>query len=198
MQVDLKRRFRKFTDPYDSQSNPLYIMATALDPRYKLLLNPGHTDFAKVHLLKEIKNMVDDPSSSSESDSPKHENTYESEPPPKKKRFRHLETVIEQRWKEGLKKSAALPPGRAEIERYFTTVESATDAVDPLEYWIEIQSRYPLLSKVAVDILVIPVSSAPIERVFSTAGEACIGRRNRLADSNFEREVMLKKNKHYL
>ena len=33
MQVDLTRRFRKFTDPYDSQSNPLYIMATALDPR---------------------------------------------------------------------------------------------------------------------------------------------------------------------
>ena len=86
MQVDLKRRFRKFTDPYDSQSNPLYIMATALDPRYKLLLNPGQTDFAKVHLLKEIKDMVEDPSSSSESDSPRHEITYDSEPPPKKKK----------------------------------------------------------------------------------------------------------------
>jgi len=106
------------------------------------------------------------------------------------------------------KKSAALPPGRAEIEHYFNTVESATDTVDSLEYWIELQSRHPLLSKVAVDILVIPVSSAPVERVFSTAGKACIGRRNRLADSHLadshladshlEREVMLKKNKHYL
>ena len=140
MQVDLKRRFRKFTDPYDTQSNPLYITAIALDPRCKLLLNPGQTEFAKVHLLKEIKDMVEDPSSSSESDSPRHEITHDSEPPPKKKkRFRHLETVIEQKWKEGLKKSAALPPGRAEIEHYFSTVESATDTVDPLQYWIELQ-----------------------------------------------------------
>jgi len=80
MQVDLKRRFRKFTDPYDTQSNPLYITAIALDPRCKLLLNPGQTEFAKVHLLKEIKDMVEDPSSSSESDSPRHEITHDSEP----------------------------------------------------------------------------------------------------------------------
>ena len=90
--------------------------------------------------------------------------------------------MIEQKWKEGLKKSASQPPGRTEIERYFTTIESATD-----RFWIELQSRYPLLSKVAVDVVVVPVSSAPIERVFSTAGETCIGRRNRLADANLER-----------
>jgi len=56
-------------------------MATALDPRYKLLLNLGQTEFAKV-----LKDMVEDPSSSSESDSPRHEITYESEPLQKKKR----------------------------------------------------------------------------------------------------------------
>jgi len=55
--------------------------------------------------------MVEDLSSSSESDSPRHEITYDSKP--KKKWFRHLETVIEQKWKEGLKKSTSLPPGRA-------------------------------------------------------------------------------------
>ena len=71
MQTDLRRRFRKFTDPGDSQYNPLYIIATALDPRYKVLLNPGQTASARVHLLKEIKDMVDhDSSSSSECDSP--------------------------------------------------------------------------------------------------------------------------------
>ena len=105
--------------------------------------------------------------------------------------------MIEQKWKEGLKRSAALPPGRAEIERYFTTIESAAEGVDPLEYWVDLKSTLPLLSKVAVDMLVIPASSTPIERVFSTAGETSIGRRNRLSDSNLEREIMLK-NKHYL
>ena len=106
--------------------------------------------------------------------------------------------MIEQKWKEGLKRSAALPPGRAEIERYFSTIENAAEGVDPLEYWVDLQSTLPLLSKVAVDMLVVPASSTPIERDFSTAGESCIGRRNRLSDSNLEREVMLKKNKHYL
>ena len=91
-----------------------------------------------------------------------------------------------------------LPCHLVELKLNFTTIESATDRVDPLDYWIELQLRYPLLSKVAVDVVVVPVLSAPIERVFSTAGETCIGRRNRLADANLEREVMLKQNKHYL
>ena len=74
--------------------------------------------------------------------------------------------MIEQKWKEGLNKSASHPPGRTEIEQYFT-IESATDRVDPLDYWIELQLRYPLLTEVAVDVVVVPVSSAPIERFFN-------------------------------
>lgn len=106
MQLDLKRRFRKFTDPSDSQYNPLYITATALDPRYRLLLNPQQTESVKMHLLKEIKEMVEDTSSSSECDSPRQEITCEiepGEPPPKKKRFRHLvsdRTEVERRSQE--------------------------------------------------------------------------------------------------
>ncbi len=40
----------------------------------------------------------------------------------------------------------------------------------------------------------IQASSAPIGRVFSTAGESTIGKRNRLQSSNLEREVILQKN----
>ena len=40
----------------------------------------------------------------------------------------------------------------------------------------------------------IPALSAPIERVFSTAGECTGGKR---VDSNVEGEVPLKKNKHF-
>ena len=66
--------------------------------------------------------------------------------------------------------------------------------MDPIAFWLE-QTNYPLLSAIAVDTLVIPGSSAPIERVFSTAGNATIGKRNRLADKNLEREVLLHKTK---
>ena len=39
----------------------------------------------------------------------------------------------------------------------------------------------------------IPTYSAPVEHVFSTAGESTTGKRNRLADRNLERKVLLRK-----
>ena len=54
------------------------------------------------------------------------------------------------------------------------------------------------MSVIAIDTLVTPASSAPIERVFSTAGNATIGKRNRLTDKNLGREVLLRKNKVYV
>ena len=88
--------------------------------------------------------------------------------------------------------------GHAEVERYISSVDTLAECVDPLTYWENQVQEYPLISSVALDILTILASSAPIERVFSTAGESTTGKQNRLADSNLEREVTLKKNKHFL
>ena len=48
-------------------------------------------------------------------------------------------------------------------------------AVDPLTFWIEQENMYPLLATLAVEVLTIPASSTPVERVFSTAGESSGG-----------------------
>ena len=69
------------------------------------------------------------------------------------------------------------------------------DSDDPLDFWIESEKHYPKLAPFAMDFLCIPASTTPVERVFSTAGYACSGRRNRLIDANLEREVMFSKNK---
>lgn len=78
--------------------------------------------------------------------------------------------------------------------------EPLADSVDPLTYWEDEQNhqRFPLLSALALDLLCMPASSAPIERVFSTAGESSVGKRNRLSDLNLEREVLIRKNRHFL
>ena len=60
------------------------------------------------------------------------------------------------------------------------------------------QSKYPCLAPVAFDMLVIPTSSATVERVFSTAGIVTSGRRNHLQDKNLEGEVLIKKNRNYV
>ncbi len=70
--------------------------------------------------------------------------------------------------------------------------------IDALDYWVKCESMFPTLSKVACDIAVVPASYAPIERIFSTAGDSCFGKRNRLTSTNLEREVLIKKNKVYL
>lgn len=44
-------------------------------------------------------------------------------------------------------------------------------------YWLQ-------LSLLAIDILILPASSAPVECIFSMAGESTSGKRNRLSDSN--------------
>ena len=69
---------------------------------------------------------------------------------------------------------------------------------DPLSYWSSNYAKHPLLSSLAESLLTIPASSAPSERVFSAAGIAMMGGRNRLDKHNLEREVLLKKNKFVL
>ena len=71
------------------------------------------------------------------------------------------------------------------------------DTFDPFDFWIKSSHRYPKLAPIAQDLLVIPASSTPIERVFSAAGYASSGRRNRLGGRTLETEVFIKTNKQY-
>ena len=38
------------------------------------------------------------------------------------------------------------------------------EANDPVDFWVSVENHFPLLSSIAYDILVIPASSAPVER----------------------------------
>ena len=69
---------------------------------------------------------------------------------------------------------------------------------DPIEFWLSSAHSYPKLFDVATDILSVPASSAPVERVFSVSGDACRGKRNHLSGQNLERETLLRVNKAIL
>lgn len=71
------------------------------------------------------------------------------------------------------------------------------DGFDPYDFWNKNCSQYPKLAPIAQDLLVVPASSTPIERVFSAAGYASSGRRNRLGGNTLETEVFIKTNKKY-
>lgn len=84
--------------------------------------------------------------------------------------------------------------------KYFCSKRQLPDQqkLDPLEFWIHNEKIYPTLAPFVQDILVISASSTPVERVFSKAGYSSSGRKNRLAGSNLELEVLLKANKSYI
>ena len=116
------------------------------------------------------------------------------------KRFRYLSSVVSEKLRQASSqpRSPPLIPGRDDLEKYLHEEVRLSEDSEPLDYWRNNELKYPTLSVLALDLLVIPASSAPIERVFSTAGQISSGKRNRLSDINLEREILVKKNKRYL
>lgn len=150
--------------------------------------------------LLHLKDQSDSHSSSSAgTQSPPHLPTApggEGEPPPKQ--FCHLAQILEQRLQEDASQAAKKQPGEEELGQYLAIVHSVPDDIDPINFWVQQEKDYPLLASLAVDLLSIPGSSAPIEHVFSTTGESSSGKRNHLSAKYVEREVLLRKNKAYL
>ena len=51
LQSELNRRFKKYTDPADEAYEPMYIVSTILDPRYKPLINAVQVKSGQDELL---------------------------------------------------------------------------------------------------------------------------------------------------
>lgn len=135
LQVELKHRFRQFTDPGDVQHDPLFLVCTLLDPRYRLLLNNNQTESAKESLLKQLKELSESCESSSSSITQSPKSTPEdSEEQPPKKRFCHLSRLLEQKLREGMKKAAKSPCGEREVRAYLEAVHSLSDQDNPISF----------------------------------------------------------------
>ena len=54
LQVELQKRFKRYTDLSDEKFEYIFLLATSLDPRYRLILNPVQLTAAKTQLYKEV------------------------------------------------------------------------------------------------------------------------------------------------
>ena len=186
---ELKRRFRKYTDPSDPESEPLFLMSMMLDPRYKVLLNRNQADSTKLQLLKQLTESAQSRGNSNSPTSATLTQSPDEVEPPATKRFRHLSKLLEEKSSKKVDKS---PPVKLELEHYVNIQPQYAEEADVMQFLIDAK-EYPVLSSMALDILTIPASSTPVERVFSVAGESTSGKRNRLADQNLEREILVRK-----
>jgi hAT family C-terminal dimerisation region len=84
---------------------------------------------------------------------------------------------------------------KAEIANYRkrpALVHTADAPANPLEWWAMKASAFPILSKMAKQMLAIPATSASSERVFSQAGQITRASRNRMDVSNTAQLIFLK------
>ena len=204
LQKELSDRFQNVLVPTSFNFDPIFVAATALDRRYRVLLNEEQLRHAKIHIMRElsgIEESEDVPGSIPPvtSDVEGEEENPESEPP--FKRFRYLPSILSEKRKEqahSRSTSLLMTLQQEELDKYLSTTVQVDERLDPIQFWISSEQTYPHIAPLACDLLTIPASSAPVERTFSTAGEVASGKRNRLSDKSLEREVLIKKNKCYL
>lgn len=67
-----------------------------------------------------------------------------------------------------------------EFDKYCKELVDMDDNFHLMEWWRNNQVKYPMLSKLAIQIHSIPASSAAAERSFSLAGNLITEKRNRL------------------
>lgn len=94
------------------------------------------------------------------------------------------------------KKSEGEESLASEFERYRNYVDPGINAssFDLLSWWRVNSNRFPFLARVARRFLAVPATSAPAERVWSTAGNLVDDSRARLRDDNIEALVMCHQN----
>lgn len=79
--------------------------------------------------------------------------------------------------------------GKDEIQSYIHGVPG--DSSDLFGWWRQQERRFPKLRRVAQMILGIPATSAPSERVFSTAGCVISARRSNISPENVDNILFL-------
>ncbi len=67
-----------------------------------------------------------------------------------------------------------------------------------LKFWEKNKVRLSRLYEIALQMLAIPATSAPVERMCSQAGLSASGQRNNIAPALVEAEVLLRYNKSLL
>ena len=176
-------------------SDLLLCMGVITHPGHKSLswLNPADKNRIVQQLKTEMINVLGVNPATAEEDG-----SEEAEPPAKKPACSAEEEDFNLLF--GQKEDEGLEPVEAddllkELERYLKTAETNFRSDDPLLWWRNHESCFPTIAKLARKYLSIPASTAPAERVFSTAKNIVQKKRWRILPERLCTCIFLRQNK---
>uniref|UniRef100_A0A915E6S4 HAT C-terminal dimerisation domain-containing protein n=1 Tax=Ditylenchus dipsaci TaxID=166011 RepID=A0A915E6S4_9BILA len=163
---------------------PLYIMATALDPNYAKVLEEVDVDRACIFIASMLPSEV------------------ESE----------VRASIPQSGGGGLafllgslsnRRRCTTPPVNANIRECLNYIQGLDygpeKKVETIKWWMQMQeSKWSDIAKLALSAFTVPASSSPIERVFSWAGMASNKLRNRVKRKTLNAQLFVDLNRKFV
>jgi hypothetical protein len=177
----IKRNLRTRFGPLES--NPLYLVSTLTDPKYKLVgLKPDLHIPAKLHLNRELKNQQPQTAPTQIDKTSEEVGSSAS-----RSIFKYLAEESES------VSQSTVDDTDIEINMYLKTPKIKQNE-SSLTWWNKNKLVFPKIAKVAHKYLGIPATSVPSERLFSSAGNVISSRRKELLPEHAEQLVVLHDN----
>ena len=220
---NLRTKTNYLLNPGSEGFDEIYLAATCLDPSVHSLLNQDQINIG-YNFLKELSNdyEVDEENSDTEAAKASSFISFDSIAGPPKKNVRTsrgnkrgkpihqyfkddddsnlFDEFLANNMNRGAVACSKLDKELAEWTQFVAqkTVSSKTGGI---EFWTKnpsITGNFPLLKKIAVDVLSVPSNAYDIENIFVTAGHVCEGKRIRVSAENLESQVLLRTNRPFL
>lgn len=193
--LELRRRFSIVLNSSDAKFQPIYAVSTLLDPSVRSLLSlndyPLLLKSAKLEALRLMRQSNPAHGSGEESSQ-----SPEPEPSPSStNKFQRLFSKLAEQEDQQKRTVNVCTAAEYELDGYLR-METAGIG-DPIAFWLSHEHSMPQMYALALDLFSVTATSAPIERVFSHAGIATHGRRNRLDAESLNAELLMKLN-HFL
>ena len=159
-----------------------------MDPRFKVRWSNEAEKESLIDLLKGAVKKLELPSTA-------EQDQEQSEEPRPKKVKALFSFMPDADSGSSLSRSQSQSSGAKEVDEYLQA-GSVSMQINPLKFWKENEKKYPLMARLAREVLGVPSSSSPVERLFSVAGKVFSPERCRLTDTRFEQLMFIRCNNH--
>ena len=172
----------------DYEECEAFLLASALDPRFKLKWCGTSDEYSSIRaqLVAKAKLMnVDD------KDEASHHSHDDSPSTSASKNKQPTKSFFDELIQDRMVSTSTSNDTESLIDEYLSAT-CLQHEEDPLVYWKTNKEKFPCIAKIVAHYLSIPASSAPVERLFSTAGKVFRPERCQLNDETFEMLMFIK------